>query len=124
MLPKHNFHVHNEVKQPEEIETQKEDKQSLFASKWEKIGKEVNYEKYVIANSDGTFKCTVCNKVGSQSKNFPRHFQTLHEKLKPFLCAVCKRSFGAKQLLMRHNELHHEQVSKKKLQFMFNNLSG
>ena len=33
VLPKHNFHVHNEVKQPEEKKTCKEDTKSLFEAK-------------------------------------------------------------------------------------------
>ena len=76
-------------------------------------GKKNTFEDHITANPDGTFTCIVetihglCNKIIKNYRHAIRHVQTVHEKLKPFQCAVCKRSFGAKQLLMRHNELHH-----------------
>ena len=72
------------------------------------------FENYIIANPDGTFRCivetifgpnsTICNAVfkSKSARNAKRHFQTVHEKLKPFECAVCKKCFSSKQVLMRH----------------------
>ena len=48
-----------------------------------------------------------CNKIIKNYRHATRHVQTVHEKLKPFECAVCKRCFSAKQVLMRHYEKIH-----------------
>ena len=76
-------------------------------------GKENIGNEYIAANPDGTFRCTVCNSVFKQSGNVARHFQTVHEKLKPFECAVCKRYFSSKQILMRHHVHVHEGKQRK-----------
>ena len=65
-------------------------------------------KKNIDTNLDGTFSCNVCNSEFKQSRNAARHFQTVHEKLKPFECAVCKRYFSSKQILMRHHVHVHE----------------
>ena len=81
-------------------------------------GKENTFENYIIANPDGTIRCIVetiygikCNAVfksKAASRNAARHFQTVHEKLKPFECVECKRCFSTKQVLNRHYVKKHE----------------
>ena len=72
------------------------------AKKFLKKGKKNNGYEYINDNPDGTFRCTICNSAFTVFGNANRHFQTVHEKLKPFECTVCKRCFAAKQVLMRH----------------------
>ena len=97
----------NRKKQAEEIKhaTEKfiDEANNSIQQEKENIGNE-----YFTANPDGTFRCTLCNSVFKQSRNVTRHFQTVHEKLKPFECAVCKRYFSSKQVLMRHHVHVHE----------------
>ena len=45
--------------------------------------------------------CNAVFKGKNASRNAIRHFQTVHEKFKPFECAVCKKCFSSKQVLMR-----------------------
>ena len=71
-------------------------------------GKENIGNKYITADPVGKFTCATCNSVFKQSRNLTRHFQTVHEKLKPFECAVCKRYFSSKQVLKRHHVNVHE----------------
>ena len=97
-----------EVRQPEEIATLYEEEKSVFeASKHVQNRNKITADECVVANPDGTFQCTVCNAIVKQRKNFTRHFQTVHEKLRPFQCVVCKKCFSSKQETMRHNNLHH-----------------
>ena len=98
----------HEVKQPEQIATLHEEEKSVFeASKHVQNRNKITADECVVANPDGTFQCTVCNAIVKQRRNFIRHFQTVHEKLKPFQCAECKKCFSSKQETMRHNNLHH-----------------
>ena len=83
-------------KQPANKEFVNEAKNSL------KKGKKNTRKEYINGNPDGTFRCNICNSVFTVLGNANRHFQTVHEKLKPFECTVCKRCFAAKQVLMRH----------------------
>ena len=83
-------------KQPAHKEFVNETKNSL------KKGKKNTRIEYINSNPDGTFSCTICSSVFTMLGNANRHFQTVHEKLKPFECTLCKRCFAAKQVLMRH----------------------
>lgn len=40
-----------------------------------------------------------------------RHIKVLHEKQRPFQCAICPdgRAFGRKSVLMRHMHTHEQQ---------------
>ena len=98
----------HKVKQPEHIATLHEEEKSVVeASKHVQNRNKITADECVVANPDGTFQCTVCNAIVKQRRNFIRHFQTVHEKLKPFQCAECKKCFSSKQETMRHNNLHH-----------------
>ena len=92
-------------KQSEEIEPLYEEyihEQNYHAQK----GKKETAKDYVIAKANGTFECTTCNAVFKSFYNATRHFETVHEKIKPYKCAVCQRCFSTKQVLMRHAKVH------------------
>jgi hypothetical protein len=37
-----------------------------------------------------------------------RHIQSVHQKLKPHHCKICKKDFGAKTTLQYHTKTIHE----------------
>ena len=119
MLMRHYAKVHNEEKQPseiqpvhggkkpQEIKPVHEEKEPVYkANNHTQRGEKKIAKDYVIANANGTFECTICNAVFNRFKNATRHFETVHEKIKPYECAVCKRCFSTKQVLTRHAKAH------------------
>ena len=69
-------------------------------------GKKETAIDYVIAKANGTFECTTCSAVFKSFYNATRHFETVHEKIKPYECAICQSCFSTKQVLMRHAKVH------------------
>ena len=51
-----------------------------------------------------------CNKIIKYHIDTTTHVRTVHEKIKPFECAVCKRCFSAQQVLMKHYMTAHKVV--------------
>ena len=41
-------------------------------------------------------------------RNLQRHYETVHEKKRPFACSLCDKKFSSKQILERHLFKIHE----------------
>ena len=117
VLMKHYMTAHKVVKQNKEIKPVNQGKGPVYeANNHMQDGKKYTFEDHITANPDGTFTCIVetndgwgsCNKIIKNFRHAIRHIQTVHEKLKPYECALCKRRFWTKQVLMRHYENIHD----------------
>lgn len=51
-------------------------------------------------------ECEQCHKIFSNSKSLKKHFQSVHSKLKPFICNVCGHSCARKAMLQMHLRQH------------------
>ena len=98
-------------KKPSEIQPVHEEKEPVYkANIHTQRGKKKIAKDYVIAKSNGTFECTICNALLKRFKNATRHFETVHEKVKPYECAICKKRSSTKQVLRRHYAKVHNKV--------------
>ena len=52
--------------------------------------------------------CTICTKKLSTNVTLRIHINTVHEKLKPFKCHLCKKAFGYKSHLEDHTMQHNK----------------
>lgn len=56
-----------------------------------------------------TFKCTICDKVSTNSRNLNKHMREKHTaegQERPFECPVCQKRFAKKCTLKTHLETH------------------
>ena len=54
--------------------------------------------------------CQHCAKTFINEKNYVEHVKSKHEKITPFHCDLCTRSFATKVVLMTHKRNMHERV--------------
>ena len=57
------------------------------------------------------FQCQFCDKTFVQSGGLDRHVKNSHEGIKAFSCQVCKKCFTGKQQLNIHRKTPHEKFS-------------
>ena len=56
------------------------------------------------------FKCSQCDKEFVKQNKLTRHFQSLHDEKRPFVCddpSGCTESFKRKDHLLRHRTSKH-----------------
>jgi KRAB domain-containing zinc finger protein len=64
-----------------------------------------------------SLSCSSCGKTFSKPADLRRHVDTVHEKIRRFVCSIdgCGKSFGLKCTLQRHLMTHNSCVEKRKL---------
>lgn len=60
-------------------------------------------------NGKTMFRCTKCNRVFSKSCTLSRH-ALVHTQLFPYLCGICDSKFRDMRVLLKHLDLHGEDV--------------
>lgn len=54
-------------------------------------------ERFTESNSSQRrFACNLCTATFSQSHDLSKHKRTVHDKLRPYKCDICQKSFGEK----------------------------
>ncbi|XP_075157437.1 zinc finger Y-chromosomal protein 2-like [Haematobia irritans] len=69
------------------------------------------YEHIQVHLDPNTFRCNVCGKCSTSSRNLSKHIRELHTdegKKRPFQCQVCQKHFQNKTNLRTHMETHLE----------------
>mmetsp|Transcript_29579 Transcript_29579/g.71935 ORF Transcript_29579/g.71935 Transcript_29579/m.71935 type:complete len:163 (+) Transcript_29579:277-765(+) len=58
------------------------------------------------------FVCAECGTGFKYKHHLQRHFATIHQKLRPFVCDVegCGKSFGLRENMNKHKRMVHENV--------------
>ncbi|XP_011291461.3 zinc finger protein 501 [Musca domestica] len=67
------------------------------------------YEHIQLHLDPSTFKCKVCGKCSTNSRNLAKHMRDLHSergKIRPFECGVCQKCFPNKTKLRIHMDVH------------------
>ena len=63
------------------------------------------------------FKCDLCDKTFTDKYSLEKHCKIIHEKLKQFKCDICDKQFSAKNVLKRHKFAVHDKLFQFKCQF-------
>lgn len=54
------------------------------------------------------FKCDQCDKKYTRNSRLTSHIKKIHDGIKPFSCGTCKKRFGRRDHLRRHEKTHGE----------------
>ncbi|XP_047464596.1 histone-lysine N-methyltransferase PRDM9-like [Mugil cephalus] len=99
---------------------EKESSTPVSESVSEKINEKENVEEEFIdmketANTSkgkaetSQFNCSDCGKSFINETSLKKHKMTIHERIRPYVCAVCQKCFGQYNDLDRHLQSHHKQ---------------
>ena len=55
------------------------------------------------------YDCATCKSSFTHKSKMKQHIKTVHEKIKPFACDICDKSFGYKNNLKRLTMEKHDQ---------------
>ena len=58
-------------------------------------------------SDDDQHRCYLCKQKYSTAGNLKRHFLTVHQKIKPFICKFCGKRYGQKVTLQLHIKSTH-----------------
>lgn len=67
-------------------------------------------KKFMNQNVVDSRRCVPCAKLFSKRSNLVRHIVTKHFEIKPYQCEACRRRFGHRNHLRRHEEKLHGAV--------------
>ena len=63
--------------------------------------------------NDGKFFCDECKKSYHSSTNLKRHIIAIHEKLRPYSCKYCEKTFNDAGAVRRHQAIHEAKGERK-----------
>lgn len=61
----------------------------------------------VVANAQGAFPCTECEKQFKRSEHLKRHIRSVHSNIRPFHCKYCEKKFSRSDNLAQHLKTHY-----------------
>lgn len=75
----------------------------------------------VVANAQGAFPCTECEKQFKRSEHLKRHIRSVHSNIRPFHCKYCEKKFSRSDNLAQHLKTHYRVDSLGQLAILYGN---